>query len=166
MRCNTSSSNDPLLNKKTKHVTLVSHENLYNMWECCTHASLVFDAGGPVVCLLHKIAQWQYVFPNEASLFLLYSAVTPKLWALDNAIEYNCCSLNREPVGFRQQENTAWLLLSAMYVKWQQESWTPQHTRAHAHARTHPLILLPSPTIEKPVYLCVQLRVWNLTMVN
>lgn len=59
--------------------------------------------------VLHKIALWQYTFPNQPSLFLLYSVFAQEPWALVNAIESDCCSCNGEPV-------------VALYrVRWQQE---------------------------------------------
>lgn len=56
----------PVVNK---HVTLVLQENRDNMWDGGAHALLAFDVGGTVVCLVHKIARWQYAFPNQSSFF-------------------------------------------------------------------------------------------------
>ena len=102
----------PVVNK---HVTLVLQENRDNMWDGGAHALLAFDVGGTAVCLVHKIARWQYAFPNQSSFFsLLYSAVTQKPWVLDNTIENGRCNFNGEPVGFKGQENMARLLPSTV----------------------------------------------------
>lgn len=96
--------------------------------------------------LVHKMT---VCFPNQLSLFLLYLAVR----VLDDALKTVAVIFKGEPVGFKGQENML--------------GCCPPPCKTTTRARSpRSLSLPPSSTMEQPVYLCAQLRVWNSNMSN